>query len=332
MNAATKILIGLAVAGVAFSSFAYTVDETEQVIITRLGDPVGEPVLAPGLHFKMPFVDTVNSFEKRWLEWNGDPNQIPTKDKKYIWVETFARWRIKDPLLFFQSMRDERTAQSRLNDIIDGETRNVIARYNLIEAVRATDRAFEDEESKENVEGREELEHIKEGRAVLTKEILDASEKATTKFGIDLVDVQIQRVNYVDEVQEKVFERMISERKRIAERTRSEGLGKSAEIRGMKNRKLEEIRSDAYRRAQEINGKGDAEASRIYAEAYSQDPDFYELMKTLELYPGAIDNSTSLFLDTDMDFYRFLKSADGIAGTGRKAASPKPQQQQAEAK
>jgi HflC protein len=324
MHIAAKILIGLGAGLAALSTCAYTVNETEQVIITRLGDPVGEPILTPGLHFKAPFVDTVNVFEKRWLEWNGDPNQIPTKDKKYIWVETFARWRISNPLLFFQSMRDERTAQSRLNDIIDGETRNVIARYNLIEAVRATKREFEDDEYKESNEGREELEEIKVGREELTRQILEASEKATSTFGIDLVDVQIQRVNYVNEVQEKVFERMISERKRIAEKTRSEGQGKSAEIRGQKDKTLNEIQSEAYRRAQEIQGKGDAEAAKIYAEAYSKDPAFYELMKTLELYPSAIDSSTSLFLDTDMDFYRFLKSADGQPAKHQKpkAASP----------
>ena len=315
---ATIILAALLLGSCGFELMTYTLDETEQAIITRLGDPVGDPVLTPGLHMKMPFLDTVNVFEKRWLEWNGDPNQSPTKDKKYIWVETFARWRISNPLLFFQSMRDERTAQSRLNDIIDGETRNVIARYNLIEAVRATKREFEDDEYKESNEGREELEEIKVGREELTRQILEASEKATSTFGIDLVDVQIQRVNYVNEVQEKVFERMISERKRIAEKTRSEGQGKSAEIRGQKDKTLKEIQSEAYRRAQEIQGKGDAEAAKIYAEAYSKDPAFYELMKTLELYPSAIDAQTTLFLDTEMDFYRFLKSADALSS---KAAS-----------
>lgn len=310
MNGALRIAAILAILGFVASSFIYTIDEKEQAIITRFGEPVGEPVIEPGLHFKLPIADRVNRFEKRWLEWGGDPNQIPTKDKKYIWVDTFGRWRIANPLLFFQSMRDERTAQSRLNDIIDGETRNVIARYNLIEAVRATNREFEDEEYLDSSESREEIEDIKIGREKLTEQVLNASAKTVQKFGIELVDVRIQRINYVNEVQVKVFERMISERKRIAERTRSEGLGKSAEIRGQKERELKQIRSEAYRRAQDVRGKGEAEATQIYADAYGRSPEFYELMQTLDVYPRAIDASTSLFVGTDTDFYRFLKSSE----------------------
>ena len=320
MNRAICIALALAVIGFVVSSVFYTIDETEQAIITRFGEPIGAPIVNPGLHAKLPIADRVNRFEKRWLEWSGDPNQIPTKDKKYIWVDTFGRWRISDPLLFFQSMRDERTAQSRLNDIIDGETRNVIARYNLIEAVRATNRAFEDEEYQESAEGREEIEDIKVGREKLTEQILAAAEKTVQKFGIELVDVRIQRINYVNEVQVKVFERMISERKRIAERTRSEGFGKSAEIRGQKERELKQIRSEAYRRAQEVRGKGEAEATQIYADAYGRSPEFYELMQTLEVYPRAIDGSTSLFIGTDTDFYRFLKSAEAPERAAAKRA------------
>ncbi|MGI5863134.1 MAG: protease modulator HflC [Myxococcales bacterium] len=299
----------LAAASLALSGcFVYTLDETEQAVITRFGEPVGKPVTEPGLHFKVPLADKVNRFEKRWLEWNGDPNQIPTKDKKYIWVDTFGRWRISDPLRFFQRMHDERTAQSRLNDIIDGETRNAIASYNLIEAVRSTNRAFEDEEYVET-ERSEELGKIEMGREHLTRQVLERAKAVVSEFGVELVDVQIRRINYVDEVQVKVFERMISERKRIAERSRSEGLGKAAEIRGQKERELKSIQSEAYRRAQEVRGKADAEATKIYADAFGRDAEFYQFMQTLDAYPAAVDGSTSLFLGTDSDFFRYLKSA-----------------------
>jgi membrane protease subunit HflC len=278
-------------------------------VVTRFGEPVGKPVLEPGLHFKVPFADTVNRFEKRWLEWNGDPNQIPTKDKKYIWVDTFGRWRVADPLRFFQRMRDERTAQSRLNDIIDGETRNAIASYNLIEVVRASNRSFEDEEYLETAGTREEVSKIEVGRERLILQILSRAKEIVAEFGVELVDVQVRRINYVDEVQLKVFDRMISERKRTAEKSRSEGFGKSAEIRGQKERELKTIQSEAYRRAQEIHGKGDAEAAKIYAQAFGKDPEFYQFLRTLDAYQVALDGSTSVLLGTDSDFYRYLKSA-----------------------
>jgi modulator of FtsH protease HflC len=300
----------------ASGCFVYTLDETEQAVITRFGEPIGEPVLDPGLHFKFPLADTVNRFEKRWLEWNGDPNQIPTKDKKYIWVDTFGRWRIADPLRFFQRMRDERTAQSRLNDIIDGETRNAIASYNLIEAVRSSNRSFEDEESiekkdtPESEDMREEVKQIDVGREKLIRQILSRAKEIVAEFGVELVDVQIRRINYVDEVQVKVFDRMISERKRIAEKYRSEGFGKSAEIRGQKERELKSIQSEAYRRAQEIQGKGDAEATKIYGDAFGRDPEFYQFLRTLDAYPTTLDGSTSFLLGVDSDFYRYLKKAE----------------------
>ncbi len=285
----------------------YTLDETEQAIITRFGEPRGQPITEPGLHFKVPFADRINRFEKRWLEWSGDPNQIPTRDKKYIWVDTFARWRISDPLRFFQRMRDERTAQSRLNDIIDGETRNTIARYDLIEAVRASNRAFEDEESAELGVGTGD--RVTLGRDKLTRQILERASAVVSEFGVELVDVQIKRINYVDEVQVKVFDRMISERKRIAERSRSEGAGRSAEIRGEKERELKSIGSEAYRKAEELRGKGDAEAARIYAEAFGQDPEFYSFVRSLEAYRSSIDRQTSIFLGTDADFLKYLRTA-----------------------
>jgi modulator of FtsH protease HflC len=286
----------------------YTLDETEQAIVTRFGEPRGEPITEPGLHFKMPLADTVNRFEKRWLEWSGDPNQIPTRDKKYIWVDTFARWRISDPLRFFQRMRDERTAQSRLNDIIDGETRNAIASFNLIEAVRPSNRVFEDEEGADT-SGSTPAENVTLGRDRLTRRILERASSVVSEFGVELVDVQIKRINYVDEVQVKVFERMISERRRIAERSRSEGQGRAAETRGQKELELKTIESEAYRRAQELKGKGDAEAAQIYTRAFERDPEFYQFLRSMEAYRTTVDGSTSLFLGTDTELYRYLRGS-----------------------
>jgi membrane protease subunit HflC len=291
------------------SASAYTLGENEQAVITRFGEPRGEPITEPGLHLKLPFADTVNRFDKRWLDWRGDPNQIPTKDKKYIWVDTFGRWRIVDPLRFFQRLRDERNAQSRLDDIIDGETRNAIASFALIEAVRTTDRTFEDDEYFAEMGGAEALEPVKVGRERLTRQIRDRAAEVVKEFGVELVDVQIRRINYVNEVQVKVFDRMISERRRIAERSRSEGMGRAAEIRGQRERDLKAIRSEAYRKAQEVAGKADAEATRIYAAAFGRDPEFFQFLRTLEAYPRTVDGSTSLFLGTDSEFYRYLRSS-----------------------
>ncbi len=302
-------LVALAAVVVVGFAATYTLDETEQAVITRFGEPKGGAVTSPGLHFKAPFIDRVNRFDKRWQPWRGDPNQIPTRDKKYIWVDTFARWRITDPLQFFQRMRDERNALSRLSDIIDGETRNAIASFNLIEAVRFTNRDFEDEEFTDNAERQEALERVELGRDKLTRRILERAAGVVTDFGVELVDVQIRRINYVDEVQVKVFERMISERRRIAERSRSEGMGRSAEIRGQMERELKTIRSEAYRQAQEIQGKADAQAARIYADAYGRDPEFYQYLRTLESYGQSVDRSTSIIMGTDSDFYRYLRSA-----------------------
>jgi membrane protease subunit HflC len=306
---ALAILSGLAVLAAVFGfASAYTLNENEQAVITRFGEPRGKPIDSPGLHFKMPFADTVNRFDKRWLDWRGDPNQIPTKDKKYIWVDTFGRWRIVDPLRFFQRLRDERNAQSRLDDIIDGETRNAIASYALIEAVRTTNREFEDDEYFAEMDTAA-LEKVMVGREKLTRQIRDRAAEVVKEFGVELVDVQIRRINYVDEVQVKVFERMISERRRIAERSRSEGMGRAAEIRGQRERDLRAIRSEAYRKAQEVTGKADAEATRIYADAFGRDAEFFQFLRTLEAYPKAIDDTTSLFLGTDAEFYRYLRSS-----------------------
>jgi len=286
----------------------YVVSETNQVIITQFGDPIGEAITTPGLHIKAPFIQKANYFEKRWLEWDGDANEIPTKDKKYIWVDTYARWRIIDPLVFFQRVRDERGAHSRIDDIIDGETRNAIANFDLIEIVRSTNREFEMTEEAEILDLASVIVKIQTGRERIAQIILEKSSETTPEIGVELKDVKIKRINYVDEVERKQFDRMISERQRIASKYRSEGDGKSAEIRGQKEKELLKIQSEAYRTSQEIKGKADAEATAIYADAYNRDPEFYQFMKTLEVYRNIMDKETWLLLSTDAEFLKYLKS------------------------
>ena len=262
--------------------------ETEQVVITQFGQPDRRrPITEPGLHFKLPFVQDVNVFDKRWLEWDGDANQVPTRDKKYIWVDTYARWRIADPLRFFQRLRDERGAQSRLDDIIDGETRNVIANHNLIEVVRSSNRTFEQGEEAQDVLEAEELQR---GRARARQDHppdpRSAPRRSCPSSASSWSTCRSSASTTSTRVQTKVFERMISERKRIADRHRSEGQGKSAEIRGKKERELKRIESEAYRKTQEIMGKADAEAAGIYAAAYGRDGELYRFVRTLEHVPG----------------------------------------------
>ena len=307
LGLAVAIFLGL----LTLASSLYTISETEQVIITQFGEPVGQPHTDPGLHVKVPFIQQVHTFEKRWLEWSGDPNQIPTRDKKYIWVDTYTRWRMKDPLLFYQRVRDERSAQSRLDDIVDGDTRNVIANNDLIEVVRSSDRPFEETEEDAGIDtsAAEVVGKIAMGRNKITRAILEMSRPIVAEFGIELVDVQIRRVNYVTEVQQKVFDRMVSERRRIAERSRSEGQGKAAEIRGQKERELKGIQSEAYRKAQEIMGKADGESTRIYADAYGRDPELYQFLKTMETYRKTMAADTTLILSTDGEFFRYLKQS-----------------------
>jgi modulator of FtsH protease HflC len=303
------IVAAVAVLGLAaLWSALYTVSETEQVIITQFGEPMGRAITQPGLHLKVPFAQEANIFDKRWLEWNGNPNQVPTRDKKYIWVETYARWRIADPLLFFQRLHDERGAQSRLDDIIDGETRNVIANHNLIEVVRTTNREFDKGDEADDIMETEAMRQIELGRDKLTRLILERASKIVPDYGIELVDLQIQRVNYIETVQAKVFDRMISERKRIADRHRSEGQGKSAEIRGKKERELKVIESEAYRKTQESMGRGDAEAAEIYAQAYGRNRELYKFLKSMETYRSTIDKNSWLVLSTRADFFRYLQS------------------------
>jgi membrane protease subunit HflC len=296
------VLLIVAALGGAF----YTVEEWQQVIITQFGRPVGDPVTSPGLKIKTPFVQTANFFEKRFLEWDGDPNQVTTKDKRFIWVDTYARWRISDPLLFFQRLTNELGAQSRLDDILNGETRTTIAKHDLIELVRSTNRDFISSTGDADEESEDEIMY---GRAVLQAEVLETAKKriAEADLGIELLDFQVKRINYVEQVRTDVYARMISERQRIAEKYRSEGAGEAARILGSKDRDLKEITSEAYRTAQEIKGKADAEAANIYAAAYNRDPDFYRFLKTMEVYTRTMDKNTILLLSTDGEFLRYME-------------------------
>src|SRR3989338_5762536 len=294
---------------VAFVSGAlFIVDETKQVVITQFGRPVGKPIVTAGLHFKTPFIQQAHYMEKRILNWDGDPNQIPTKDKKYIWVDTTARWKIVDPLKFLQSMGTELSAKSRLNDIINSATRDAITGHMLVEAVRNTNRILETTDlGEDSIVSEEALERIETGREQLTRSILAKAKVLAPQYGIEILDVRIKRTSYVPEVRNKVYERMIAERKRAAEKYRSEGVGKSAEIEGQIGKELKQITSEAYRTAQAIVGKADAEAVNIYAASYSRNPEFYSFMKTLETYRDTIDDQTTLILTTDSDYYKYLK-------------------------
>ena len=295
---------------VLITSSVYVVQEQEQVIITQFGKPIGDPVISPGLKFKAPFVQRVHRFDKRFLEWDGDANEVPTKDKRFIWVDTYARWRISDPLLYFQRLRDERGAQTRLDDILDGETRNAIANHNLVEIIRTSNRT----PITGDLEGEvaEVLETIETGRERIRQIVLEKSQSRTSDLGIEILDVQLKRINYVEEVRRKVYERMIAERKRIADRFRSEGEGEASRIRGEKERELKRIQSEAYREAQEIVGRADARATEIYAGAYDRSPqtrEFYTFLRTMETYSETIDEKTSLILSTDGEYFRFLKQS-----------------------
>ena len=295
-------------------SSAYIVQETEQVIITQFGKPVGEPIVEPGINFKIPMIQQANFFEKRFLEWDGSPNQVPTRDKRFIWVDTYARWRIKDPLLFFQRVRDERGAQSRLDDILDGETRNAIAKHNLVEVIRSTNRTPETSEFLLAGEVTAGLDQIKFGREKITREIIEVAANRTLELGIELLDLRLKRINYVEEVQKKIFERMITERKRIADKFRSEGQGEASKILGDKERELKKIQSEAYKTAQEIVGKADAEATTIYAGAYNQSQDsreFYSFLKTMETYKTTMSEKDWMVLSTKGDFFKYLQKQSG---------------------
>ncbi|MDJ0761637.1 MAG: protease modulator HflC [Myxococcota bacterium] len=375
------IVVVLFFLGLMAYSAAYTVQESEQVVIVQFGKVIGQPITKPGLHFKVPVFQEAKRFEKRWLEWDGDANQITTLDKRYIYIDVFARWRISEPLVFIESLRDERSAQGRLDDIIDNATRNVVANHNLIEVIRSTNRELEesDEElqltsaaassspplgpqasadeasadeapadeatQKEgnvpsddaqpddaaaasnapprpkasipapslnihaiNAANRQALYAIDVGREKLSELILEKASAKTTQLGIELKDVQFKRINYIESVQSKVFDRMITERKRVAEAFRSQGRGRSAEILGQTEKELKKIQSEAYRKSQEIMGRADAKAAAIYAAAYRQDPELYKFLKTLESYSKTIDDTSWLLLSTDADYAKYLRT------------------------
>lgn len=305
------VVLAAAAAVLLLALSLYTVSETEQAILTQFGEPVGGPITAAGLHFRVPLVRLVHRFDKRWLEFEGSPNQIPTKDKKYIWVETYARWRIVDPLKFYQNVGDERGAQSRLDDIIDGQTRNAVASFDLIEIVRSTGREFQVTEDLAGIGSAEAMAPVRSGRSAIAKIVLDKAAQITPSFGIEVEDVRFLRINYIDSVQQKVFERMTSERKRIAERSRSEGQGKAAEIRGQKERDMLAASSVGYKNAQGLKGAADAKATAIYSRAYGRDPEFYQFLKAMETLNGSFSEGTTVILSTDSELLKYLKGDGG---------------------
>jgi len=307
MNSKVLLIIAVSVALLMGYTSAYIVNETDQVVVTQFGRVVGIPKLAPGLYFKVPFIQEATYFPKNLLQWDGDPGQIPTLDKTYIWVDVFARWKIVDPIKFFQTVNNTVSAQGRLDDIIDPATRNFITSYSLIETVRRSNRELDTFEiGLEDIE-KNPTEKITTGRDKITQGILEQAQPKLSPFGIELVDVKIKRINYVEQVRESVYGRMIAERKQIAEKFRSEGKGEAAKIMGEKERDLKRITSEAYRTAQEIKGKADAEATKLYAQAYGVDPEFYSFVKSLEVYNETLGENSSVVLSTSAEFLKYLK-------------------------
>lgn len=309
-NKLTYLLIAaFIVAAVAYTS-AFVVDETEQVVVTRFGRIIKDPITDPGLNFRLPFLDTVNKYPKNLLYWDGDPGQIPTLEKTYIWVDAFARWRITDAVEFKQTVDTLFTAQQRLNEIIDPAVRNAVTSYSLIETVRRSNRELDTYEvgiGEVDPEDKRVSTTIMTGREQIMLEILREALPKLEKFGIELVDVKIKRVNYVDQVRKSVYDRMIAERKQIAEKFRSEGIGEARKIEGRRERDLKQIESEAYRTAEEIMGKADAEAADIYTRAFGVDPEFYSFLKTMEVYSETLDSDSTLVLSTDSDFLHYMK-------------------------
>ncbi|TDJ68329.1 MAG: protease modulator HflC [Proteobacteria bacterium] len=329
MNASRQIVVILVLGIGTFGAMSslYTVSEVEQIIITQFGKPIGDPVTSAGLKVKIPFIQEVNVIDKRVLEWDGSPADMPTKDKLYITVDLFARWRITDPLQYFLRLRDERSAQSRLDDILGSETRNAVAKHELIEIIRTTkdrvplrDTLLTDAEREQDMGS---LGAIQKGRKLVEQEIFAAAAEKVRVFGIELLDIRFKRINYNESVRPKIYDRMISERRRIAERFLSEGKGEAARIRGNRVRDLNKIQSEAYRQVEEIRGVADATATEIYARAYNQSPEaveFYEFTRTMQAYKSIISENTTLVLSTDSDLFKFLKgmSPDGDAIVGRR--------------
>jgi len=322
MNKLAALLAILAAAAFVLISSIYTVSEVEQMIITQFGKPVGEPVTTAGLKTKVPFIQQVNSIDKRVLEWDGSPSDMPTKDKLYISVDLFARWRITDPLQYFLRIRDERSAQSRLDDILGSETRNAVAKHELIEIIRTTrdrvplrDALLTDAERDLNMGA---LVPIQKGRKQVEQEIFAAAAEKVQVFGIELLDIRFKRINYNESVRPKIYDRMISERRQIAERFLSEGNGEAARIRGNRVRDLNKIQSEAYREVEEIRGLADAKATEIYAQAYNQNAEsiaFYEFTRTMESYKFIIADNTTLVLSTESELFKFLKGMDPNGAT-----------------
>ena len=303
------LIVPLVIILIAVFSGAYIIGETEQVVITQFGKSIGSAKTAPGLYFKIPVIQQANFFPKNLLEWDGDPGQVPTLDKTFIYVDTFARWKIVDPLKFFQTVNNVMGAQARLDDIIDPAVRNFITSYPLIETVRDTNRELDtfEEGLGQTKEEERNLGEITTGRGKITDGIRNQAQPKLKDFGIELVDVQIKRLNYVEQVRKSVYQRMIAERKQIAEKFRSEGEGESRVIEGNRDKELKKITSEAYKTAQEIMGKADAESTMIYAQAYNKDPEFYSFIKSLDVYQNAMDNKSFLLLSTESDFLKYFK-------------------------
>lgn len=311
LNKIIGLMAATVVATVVVFASAYTIDETQYGIILQFGEPVGEAVTEPGLHWKRPFIQEVRRFDKRMQAWDGDVNQIPTLGREFIVVDTTARWRITDPLLFLKSVRDETGARSRLNDIIDSVVRDKVSGTDLEEIVRSKDWEYNPNAVSADMVDRSDIDleaAPKKGREELTREILQEASVVVRAYGIELIDVRIKRLNYIDDVRRTVEDRMISERERIAEQFRSEGEGRSAEIDGQTDRQVREIMAIAGREAEEIRGRADAEATRIYGEAFGRDPEFYAFFRTLETYRRTVGNNSTLVLNADSDFFRYLQS------------------------
>ncbi len=304
------IIIGILVIAVfAVYTSAYVVDERQQVVVTQFGKVIGKPVTDSGLKFKLPFIQKANYFPKNLQSWDGDPGEVPTKDKVYIWVDIFAMWKIVDPVKYFQTVTNMTTALGRLDDIIGPSMRNLVTSYRLVESVRNSNRPMDTFEALEKLEGQKVASQygIKLGRTKITRMMMAQAQPELSKFGIKLEDIEIKRINYVEKVRRAVYSRMIAERNQIAEKYRSEGKGEANDIRGDKEKELQLIKSVAYKTAQEIKGKADAEATAIYAKAYGVDPEFYSFSRTLEVYKKALDKSNTLIISTNSDFMKYLK-------------------------
>ncbi len=310
------ILLVICAAGILATDALFTVRETDQVILTQFGSPVGDPITDPGLKFKVPFIQKVNRLEKRVLEWDGQPNPqgMPTKDKTYIVVDSYARWRIGDPLLYFERLKDTRSALSRLDDILGSETRTTISSHNLVEVIRSTKgRVAEVSDELATTDEDSGLKPIQDGRSKLEAEVQQRADTKLADMGIELLDIRFKRVNYRKEVEVNIYDRMISERQRIAERIRSEGQGEANRILGLKAKELLQIESEAYKQVQIIRGEADAEATSIYASAFNQSPEavaFYEFMRTMEIYQNVIGRDTTMILSTDSDLFQYLKGVE----------------------